>query len=216
MTMILNPYVFSAPPFATQTLWSPTNKASDVVLTNGGKDVYSTSGAATGGVVLSDSGKSSGKFYAEFSIQSSGSTSQAMGVGVHNGTSNLTLYLGQAAAAWGAWVEGAAGGSRRTYNNNTGANLVSRALSLGQIARVAVDITAGKLWLAHFGSSSWLGGGEPAAGTSPTYTFTPSGTYFLAANPRSGNVSATGNVIRLISPSDWVNLPPAGFGVWTE
>ncbi len=202
-------------PAVVQSQWSATNKASDVVITGSGYDVHSTAATESGGIVVSASGKSTGKFYAELSNVQSG-TLTSLGVGLHRGVSSLGTYIGGNATGWGAWIEGTGGNTRRTYTNNASANSQTISFALNQRCRVAIDIDAGKIWIAHFGSSTWLGSGDPAAGTSPTYSFTPDGAaYYLAACPRSGNVSGTGNKIRLISPGLWANAAPSGFGVWT-
>lgn len=204
------PYV----PPVTQTAWSTVNIAADVVVTGGGYDVHSTSSSASGGTVVSATGKTTGKFYAELSNVQSGSV-HALAVGLYRGVSGLGTYLGGNASGWGAWIEGTAGNTRSTYHNGAGANTQSISLAPNQRCRVAIDIDAGKIWIAHFGASAWLGGGDPAAGTSPTYSFSPDdATYYLAACPRSGNVSGTGNKIRLIDPVSWAFAAPEGFQVW--
>lgn len=206
------PYV----PPVTQTEWSTTNKAADVVVTGDGYDVYSTSGSETGGVAISATGKNSGKFYAELSNVQVGST-RALAAGVYRETTGLATPLGYSGSGgWGAWITLSGGNTRRTYHNGVFANNQSLSFALNQRCRIAVDIDAGKIWVAHFGSSTWLGGGDPEAGTSPTYSFTPDGaSYYLAACPCSGNVSGTGNKIRLIDPVSWAFAAPVGFDVWT-
>lgn len=204
-----------APPPSVQTQWSATNKAADVVITGSGYDVHSTASTASGGTVVSDTGKTTGKYYAELSNVQSGSI-QALAVGLYRGFSGLGTYLGGNTSGWGAWIEGSSGNTRSTYHNGVSANTQTISLALNQRCRVAIDIDAGKIWVAHFGSSTWLGGGDPTLGTSPTYSFTPDGAmYYIAACPRAGNVSGTGNKIRLVGPTAWVYSAPTGFGVWT-
>jgi len=83
---------------------------------------------------------------------------------------------------------------------------------------MAVDVGAGQLWLSQFGSTSWLGGGDPETGTSPTYTFTTGAdTYYIALCPYHGVVSPTTarNRLRLVLPANWASAAPVGFGEWS-
>jgi len=57
-----------------------------------------------------------------------------------------------------------------TYTNNTSTNTTSYTATTSTAYQVAVDFDAGKIWLGY--NNTWLGGGSPSAGTSPTYTFT--------------------------------------------
>lgn len=171
------------------------------------------------GIVLSDSGKTAGKFYAEVSCPQLATGSQALSCGLRRGTGSLNTYLGQSADGWGTWAEGTGGTTRSTYTNATQTNAtVTGANALAQRARIAVDIDNGRLYLSYFGNTAWVGGGDPAAGTSPTYSFTPGGsTYYLAFNPRTGTVTPSSNRTRLqlILPNNWNSSAPTGFDVWT-
>lgn len=195
----------------SQTVLSSVNKASDIILSNGNRDAESNTTA--GGIVLSVSGKGAGKFYVECQLTKL-STSMASAFGLHQGISSLATFLGGDASGWATWVVNAA---RSTYHNNVQANSATTINPVVNIrARMAVDLDAGKVWLSQFGNTSWIGGGDPALGTSPTYTFTPSGTYYVALCPYHGVVTPSGNrnQLRLVLPGDWATAAPTGFEVW--
>lgn len=196
-----------------QTLLSTTNKAPDITLSNGDRDADSN--MTQGGIALSASGKTTGKFYVECLLSQRG-PADGFAFGLHRETASLTTYLGGNANGWGSWVSSA---NRRTFTNATMSNDASvGAPSVNIRARMAVDIGAGQLWLSHFGNTSWLGGGDPVAGTSPTYTFTPGGDmFYIALCPYHGVVTPTTsrNRLRLVLPADWASAAPSGFGVWT-
>lgn len=203
-----------------QTVLSSVNKAADIALSNGNRDAESFTGVM-GGVVLSVSGKESGKYYAEVTLVQVGLSSQlAVAFGLNRGTSSLSDYAGANANSWGSWEDGVGGFQRSTYHNGLRANIATGqpAPAPGMRGRLAVDLDAGALWLSHFDSATWVGGGDPATGTNPTYSWTPDlATYYLALCPRFGHASqpSNRNRLRLELPSDWAFSPPVGFGVWT-
>lgn len=205
--------------FATQTLLSAVNKTADVILSSG--DTQAESNSTTGGgVVLSVGGKTSGKFYFEVGVTQFYTVNNSMGVGLHRGIAGLATFLGGDVDGWGLWDRGTSSGSE-TYTNNVASNTSSSGdFDLGVRIRVAVDVSAGRIWFgqSNRNSGAWFGGGDPAAGTNPTYTFTPGGdTFYLALCPRRGDtsVATNRNRLQLILQANWNYAAPAGFGVWT-
>lgn len=200
----------------TQTVWDASNKASDILLSNGNRDAESTEDSAEGGTVISESGHTTGKFYAEVSHIQMGPI-HAVGAGLKRGSSGVSEYLGSDGDGWAAWVVGGGGNLGATIHNGTTTNTSVVWFDLPSTMRLAVNIDEGKLWLSRFGESDWIGGGDPATGTSPTFTFTPGGTFYLAASPRSGSSSnpTTRGKLRLVLPEDWSHVAPSGFGMWT-
>lgn len=202
----------------SQTVFSATLKSADIIVSNGGRDVESNAPGG-GGTVLSDTGKSSGQYYFEIITLAMYASNNSVGVGIHRGTTGLANWLGADASGWAMWDLGTAIGSETntggssSYTSSTGENAV------GVTWRVAVDIAGGKLWLANSArnSGAWIGGGDPAAGTSPTYSFTPAGnTFHIAACPRRGDATnaSNRNRLRIVNPSNWAYAAPTGFGVW--
>lgn len=195
-----------------QTSWSSVNKTASIALSNGNADCAETSvSTTTGGTVLSDSGHSTGKFYVEMRCVGYDATVGATGCGLHAGAGSLANYIGQDVDGWSSFATGGGAPNRNTYHNAVLANSIVNGINpTGTNVRLAVDLDAGKLWLSYYGSSTWIGGGDPAAGTSPTYTFTPSGTYYLAYTPRVYGAKG-----RLVAVANWSYSAPSGFGVWT-
>lgn len=192
-----------------QTVFDPALRDTTITLSNGNRDAAGNSNNA--GLALSSAGKSSGKYYAEFELMANSSSSNtSYSAGIRATTTGLNTYLGSDVTAFASWVEGAGRSERSTYNNAIRSNVLTGQgdPSIGVRMRIAVDVGTG-LWLSRWGSTVWIGGGDPDVGTSPTYGLA-AGTYRLAANPRGMN-----GRIRLVLPSAWANAAPSGFGVWT-
>lgn len=199
---------------APHTVLSSINKAPDIILANGNIDAETT--VTEGGIALSAAGKSAGKLYVECIAAQVGPV-RGFGFGLHRGTAALTTYIGGNANGWATWVSGT---ERRTFTNGVQANNTTghSTPSAGIRALMSVDLDEGKVWLTKFGQSTWVGGGNPAAGTSPTYSFTPGGdTFYIALCPYHGQVSPTTsrNRLRLVVPGQWAFPAPTGFNVWT-
>lgn len=191
-----------------QTTFSSSNLATDIILSNGNTIATSNLSTESGGMVLSNSSKTSGKYYVEVQQHKLGSF-DASNFGLHIGTSNLNAQVGDDANGFGTLIYGSGGGTRGTYNNGTITNIASLTWNDYMIARMAVDIDAGYVWLSYFGTSAWVGGGDPASGTNPTFTFTPGSTCYIAACPRSNSQE-----IILTNNGSWTYAAPTGFGVW--
>ena len=84
------------------------------------------------------------------------------------------------------------------------------------VVKVAIDFDAGKLWFGVFNGSIDVWDGDPATGTSPTYTFTPN----TALRPAIGwkfihtGFSCTASVQLGCSRDFARKLPPSGFDFW--
>ena len=79
------------------------------------------------------------------------------------------------------------------------------------VARYAVDFTAGKVWVGK--NTTWLGSGDPGAGTNHAYTFTPAtvGALFPASGATSSSVPTT---TLLTAASQFEQAVPSGFSAW--
>lgn len=106
-----------------------------------------------------------------------------------------------------AWVIDASGRSLHDGNAVSG----GPTLGDGGVARLDVDLDSGKLWLG--GTSGYHGGGDPAAGTDPTFTIPP-GSYHLQAGcfRLGGNDNLTVN----FGASAFNYSVPAGFTAWGD
>jgi len=110
--------------------------------------------------------QSTGKYYFESFMGTIGAGNY-IGVGLKIAGSIGVEYVGQVANSWGIITNSA---SLVTYTGNTASNATVISATTAMAFQVAVDYDAGKIWLGY--NNTWLGGGNPSAGTSPTYTFT--------------------------------------------
>lgn len=207
---IVASYISAAPP-STQSVFDPAAKSASVTLSNGNRSV--APGIDDDGFAVCADPKTSGKFYLEMVMDSIGSTNQAVGAGIIFGViSDFMNYIGGQASGYGSWVIGSGGSTRCTFNNGIQSNAMSSTpIASSDRVRIAIDIDAGNLWLSYWTGTTWIGGGDPASGTSPTYTFTPGLSARFAANPRG-----LGAVTTLVLPSNWASSAPAGYGIWTD
>lgn len=174
---------------ATYAAWNPLDKDSSITL-SGGNQV--ASGSVFGSRIVRADTAISGKRYFEFSFTPN---TDNVGVGICSSGVPLTSYLGQNALSYGHYLpsnDSFTGGSA-AYNGTTNSTTPI-------IVGMAVDGTS--VWIIVQGGSGFEGGGDPAAGTSPTLTVT-SGTYFPACTPYSGSNAVT------------LNAGQSAFALWT-
>ena len=73
--------------------------------------------------------------------------------------------------------------------------------------QIAIDSTAGQIWAKTFGAAGWMGGGDPAAGTTPTLTLTAGSVLFPAFAGNLAGVECTAN----FGAAAFVGTAPSGF-----
>lgn len=181
---------------AQPSLWDVTI-TTNLSYSDGGKTVAGTSAtAATTRVPLALG--ASAKVYFEFVIPSIAGSSDPPQIGVCNkvglptflaGDSGSWCYLLSRGWTWGPTISYATGKPTFSASNR---------------GMVAIDRAANKIWYGKAGS--WIGGGDPAAGTSPDAS-NLSGTLHVAATV-DNNCSVTLHSL----PADWSYTPPSGFG----
>lgn len=71
----------------------------------------------------------------------------------------------------------------------------------------AVDDATRSVWIRSSGSA-WIGGGDPALGTSPTFVIPGSGDIFFAVSLEEGNIAG---VTLHSDPADVTGVAPSGF-----
>ena len=155
---------------------NPLAKNSNTTLSNGNLDVSSTAVYTT---VSTIAFPSTGKFYAEFTINGTASGYPFVGIGGFNDTgidNNANPNTG-AFYAQGGYVTGSVSVSSLT------------ALSAGDIVGVAYDTSNGKVWFSINGT--YVSSGNPAAGTNATCTISANASgYSLATSTyQAGTVS---------------------------
>lgn len=156
----------------------------------------------------------SGKCYHSFRVNYRASGG-ILGVGTVNGTQALTsdaFWLGStntSGAAWGpddnSYVNGASVGPGFDEDYVTPIDVEYD---------IAVDTSTRRVWIRKTGGS-WIGGGNPASGTTPTYTSpsSSSGLYFAGCFT-AGDVPGTEYEITALLGDAALGTPPSGYSVW--
>jgi hypothetical protein len=162
--------------------------------------------------------KNTGKFYFEvinttpgnygYAIYDNWSFCAGISTGVRN-TGN-DILPGSDATGWGFSNRNSSG---LTIDSSTWHNGIPTALTgvpqvpQGGYLGVAVDLDAGKVWFNANGT--WVGGGNPAAGTSPAYTFTPNTVMYPAVGQATIGASTANFGVTAFS-----GVKPSGFLAW--
>lgn len=186
------------------TAWDPANTAASITLSGGNRTA--TGNANSGGIAKSLSSKSTGKWYAEVknTAYSSAGTNGCGMIGIVTSGETLTNYLGQGSGCAGIWRVGAS--SVRSYFA-AAETIHSGTAATNDVYMLAWDADAGLVWFGRNGT--WVGSGNPAAGTGATHSGSSlQGTHFLATGPRN-NANAT------VLQTTLSYSPPSGFSVWT-
>lgn len=195
--MLLNPYRFSNVGVA----FNPLDKGSGITISNSDRTL--SSGATGWQSTRSKRSKAAGKLYFEW-VADGNNNGGMLGIA----TAALTVgsqYPGQTAASWGYYYNSAGG---EVYNNGSASLSGSGVVTVGSYGRVAIDIDAGKLWFGN--AASWKSSGDPAAGTNPTFTFTPNQTLFMTVGL---NTSGNSGTLRSTT-AQVVGSVPSGFTPW--
>lgn len=172
--------------------WNSADKNASITLSNSDRD-------ATGGSIVSVRsllGRSSGKYYFEITMLT-GSGSHV--VGFADGSFSLAQYPGNSASSAGHTSGG------NFVNTWTKAQSGTITLAANDVVGFAIDLTAGKAWVAK--NNSWQLTGDPAAGTNE-WVSGITGTIYPAAAP-SGNSSRIHT-----KNTELTYTPPSGFSNW--
>lgn len=193
------------PPVASGTFaaWNPSDKHADITLS--GSNLIATRTVNTGPdivIVRSVTSHNSGKFYAECQATAYSNAVHVEPFGMAQSTEVLNDFLGNTSLSYGYLADG-----ETAFNGTFTAN-AGNALAVGEWARLALDMGAGNLWFGD--STGWVGGGDPAAGTTPTYSSVAAATWFLACGPGDVNDKMTLNT----GGSAFNYTIPSGFTAW--
>ncbi|MBV8895538.1 MAG: hypothetical protein JO051_03425 [Acidobacteriaceae bacterium] len=190
--------------------WNSSDAGSDTQFANGDRDFLHGVTSGTWNSARSTDSKSSGKWYVEITIPTAASSSTPnAGIGFGDSSFNVNSYLGSADSAGLIFAfpgSGFVGGILAFTTAPPSGDTVSAA----DIYMMALDLDNGKAYLGKNGS--WFSGMNPAAGTGPWVTWTPSGTgpWFVAAT-QNGNSTCT---LRLAAGNTY--SAPSGFTVWND
>lgn len=176
---------------------NPSDKASLVVL----DATNLIASSASGGLGFARATKPlTGKMYFEAVFTTVYSTGGVIAAGVVHSTTSTSADAGGSTADWGYWGSEDRGGM---YYNGVQKYATSGEPN-GTVLGFAVDIGAGKLWVRRNGV--WKSG-DPAAGTSPSYTGL-SGTLYPFAEPWGAGCVVT---MRFASAT-FRDAAPSGYG----
>ena len=151
--------------------WNPVYKNATVATTDGNLSANSGASAAVHRMIFGTQGFTTASY---FEITTSGGTTAMVSIvgvgqattgtadGVYVGSYSKSFGLGYATNAAYWYVNGA------TNANGAATNLVDGTWGF------AVDPANGKAWVRNT-LGNWIGGGDPAAGTLPTFTWTSDG-----------------------------------------
>lgn len=168
--------------------------------------VTNSAASGTAQSVLGDVGRASGKYY--FEVRVGKGTAGGDIVGITPSVTAGQAFIGTAPGAYGYRSDGEAisAGASMTFPGGA-----AKPWSTGDTVGVAVDLGAGKVWF-RGPDGKWQGaaGADPATGTSPAFTYTPSAsTLIYPAVVLSGGGSLTANFGQMPLKSS----PPAGFTI---
>lgn len=180
---------------ANQPYWNPSDKDSDVTLSNGDRTWQQSAG--TVGAVRSTVGLSSGKWRVQLTqITANGSACRH---GFATGSHSIAVPPGNTGT--NSWAINGQG--TLEYNGTSGNDYANYANN--GVVSLYIDIGAGKIW---YGDASGPYAGDPAAGTGAMHTFTPGTTVYLCGGMDGGG-STRGGTLRLLA--DYSGSPPSGF-----
>lgn len=170
----------------------PANTSSNIALSGGNLTAFNASGGWSSSFGLSSHTHSSGQYYFEV-LTSSGTVV----CGVGNSSSPLNNFLGSDCNGWSYDDAG--------FFLHCGAGIGTTAFA--GIIGIAVDISSGKIWFS-ISNGTWLGGGNPTTGTSPTYTGV-TGTLFPIISVNTNSICTVN-----FGATSYTYTPPIGFGNW--
>lgn len=116
--------------------WSDTDHAAAITKTSATRIERATTAGGTWATARSETSKTSGRFYVEFTINNLASNNQGCIIGVANATEALTNYCGQTTNSFGVWSNGCT----MIYNGNANNTFFGNALA-GAILCLDIDIT---------------------------------------------------------------------------
>jgi hypothetical protein len=187
------------PPLIKRVRWNPSDKATDIVLTNGN---YTAACTSTGCVRATVSRGTSGKYYFEVRVDTV--SSHFPMIGVMTGASSLSQQ-GPGVTFTGGWSWQA--DNNNTWDNTVAASTTSTNFTTGDVIQVAIDFTAGKIWWGK--NNAFINSGNPAAGTNARYSDI-SGTLYPAVGFNAPAALCTGR----FALSQFTYSPPSGFSSW--
>ena len=193
------------------SVWSAADAAANgMTLSNGGLTVAAgTSGVYT--TIRNTTSHSSGKFYAEFSVDGSVANDQQV-YGLGSSGFNAANYLGT--SNYSAGIQLGVGNYVSTgfTSNYNIASILERDTQPNATYGFAVDFDTGKMWFSTNGV--WANSSNPATGSLPVFSFAPAtvGPLFLGLSLFGG--AGVGVWTLQATAASQKYAPPSGFTPW--
>lgn len=185
--------------------WNPSHKSSIAVLSSGDLRLTSLTSGGTYGVTRGTRA-CVGLCYFSMLVGFTASGS-VCGGGVADATTDLTLTTNYPGIDNKSITAGSPNGSITFNNTNVGS---AGSLANPDNIEVAVRVSTRRVWIRQNGGS-WVGGGDPAADTTPTATLTGTGDIFPAAWVASLATSASRYVEINPTAGTTTGTVPSGF-----
>lgn len=178
---------------ASTTTWNPSDKNTNVALTNANLTTGTTDGAY--GAVRATSGATSGKKYFEVLITGAPTVPDDIAIGFAKAAQALNTWLGSSADSIG-WFSG----TGAIYNNGATASAPTPYV-LNDVVGVTFDLATGAVRYYKNGV---------AMGVAATTVSSPTGTWY----PAAVTLGTVPKVTARFSPSNWTYTPPEGYDSW--
>jgi hypothetical protein len=202
----------------TISTWDPAHRGGGSETFLSGGDLIIThvaSGSSVWGTVISTTSHSSGKFYAEIVDTAAPDDGSAVQLGFSQFANiNFNQFMSYAATNDG-WVRGdmsSYDGSSDGIVSYTSANRGFTSLTSGDVFGLAIDFDAGKAWAIKNGDATQKA--QAAAGTNPTWTWTPAGSWFVIYTSYTGGSAHNAVATLQTDTSNQSFAAPAGFVPW--
>lgn len=185
---------------APTTTFDPSFNPGSYTLSNGNLTIVGTNAA---GLVRTLTSHTTGKYYAEFTINTAAASYQA-DAGIANSSETTTVGTTTNSA-------GLLNGDPNVYINNVSAG-TAVTYAASQVVSMALDIGNKTIWY-RVNGGNWNGSGaaNPATNTGGVSISAVTGAYFMAASvPGAGSPSMTAN----FGATAYSYTPSAGFGNW--
>lgn len=181
--------------------WNPNDKGPEIVLSNGNLSACGSAGVLRSARCVL--GRSSGKYMWESTVTNrTGATSLAGWASV---LASVWTYIGNSPISIGVQATN----GQTSVNGMASSQNYLIPFAIGDVMSLAIDLDAGKGWLGRNGA--WLSG-DPAAGTSPWFTFSPGTKMWPGFASADVNNSGTAN----FGATAFTMTLPTGFAAWAS
>lgn len=196
----------AAGPVVTDNAWDPTKASPRALLSNSNLTVAIQAGAGIYGTVGAVKAVTGLCYFSGTPNASGGGETAALGLGDSTVTfTDGATWVGDGSLSAGCWPN-----VGTVYFG--GSSVGSAGSSATSDIQIAVRVSSRRVWIRRAGGA-WVGGGDPAADTSPTCTLTGTGSIFPMASISAGSASAitlhkdaaqtTGTVPSGFTPANW-------------